>query len=134
MLQHLLEDHGLRATQPRLRLLEFFAGTRGHFTPEEIFGHLRAQGQPISIATLYQNLRTFSEHGLVKEMIGQEGEVRYDTNMEPHSHMVCVRCGRLTDIHVELPDLRPPAQGHGWLIMQTRVDFHGLCPECQARA
>lgn len=134
MLQHLLEDHGLRATRPRLRLLEFFARTRGHFTPEEISEQLRAQGQPISIATLYQNLKTFSDRGLVKEMIGQGGEVRYDTNLEPHSHLVCLRCGQLTDIHLNLQELRPASQGSGWLITQARVDLQGLCPDCQKGA
>ncbi|WP_034385744.1 Fur family transcriptional regulator [Deinococcus sp. YIM 77859] len=130
-LQHLLEHAGLRVTQPRLRLLEFFARSSGHFTPEEIWDRLRASGHPISIATLYQNLKTFSEHGLIGEMIGQNGEVRYDTNLEPHAHLVCLRCGRLADITLELPDLRPRGQAQGWLVAQTRVDLQGLCPECQ---
>ncbi|ACO47689.1 Fur family transcriptional regulator [Deinococcus deserti] len=133
MLQNLLEDHGLRATQPRLRLLEFFALTRGHFTPEEISEQLREQGQPISIATLYQNLKTFSDRGLVKEMIGHGGEVRYDTNLDPHSHLVCLNCGQLTDIHLDLQELHPPSQASGWLITQARVDLQGLCPGCQKR-
>ncbi|MFC6666760.1 Fur family transcriptional regulator [Deinococcus radiopugnans] len=82
-LQRHLERRGLRTTQPRLRLLQFFVETDGHFTPEEIAERFRLAGEPIPIATLYQNLRVFSEHGLVGEVIGSGGEVRYDTNLTP---------------------------------------------------
>ncbi len=130
-LHHHLERRGLRVTQPRLTLLEFFADTSGHFTPESIFEQLRAAGQPLSIATLYQNLKTFSEHGLIKEMIGQGGEVRYDTNLEPHSHLICTRCGEMLDVQLDVPDVRLGEQGQGWLVAQARIDLHGLCPRCQ---
>lgn len=130
-LQHLLERCQLRVTQPRLKLLEFFAHTSGHFTPEEISAQLRASGHPISIATLYQNLRTFSDHGLIKEMIGQGGEVRYDTNLEPHSHLICLRCGTLLDILLEPPEFRPDGWDQGWVITRTRIDLQGVCPACQ---
>jgi Fur family ferric uptake transcriptional regulator/Fur family peroxide stress response transcriptional regulator len=126
-----LERSGLRVTQPRLTLLEFFAGTEGHFTPEEISEQLRASGQPLSIATLYQNLRTFSERGLIGEMTGPGGEARYDTNLTPHSHLVCLCCGRMVDIVLDLPDLGPVAQARGWAVTRSRVDLQGLCPACQ---
>lgn len=133
-LAHHLERCGLRVTQPRLTLLEFFAGTGGHFTPEEISERLRASGTPLSIATLYQNLRTFSEHGLIGEMTGPGGEARYDTNLDPHSHLVCLRCGHMVDIVLDLPELGAAAQGRGWAVTRARVDLHGVCPECQTQA
>lgn len=129
-LQHHLERRQLRVTQPRLRLLEFFAHSSGHFTPEEIWEQLRAAGHPVSLATLYQNLKTFSEHGLIKEMIGQNGEVRYDTNLEPHSHLICLRCGRLVDVVLDPPKLPPGGPGQGWVIAGARVDLQGICPAC----
>ncbi|AWN24471.1 transcriptional repressor [Deinococcus irradiatisoli] len=129
-----LERRGLRVTQPRLTLLEFFAHTHGHFTPEGIFEQLRAAGQPLSIATLYQNLRTFTEHGLIKEMIGQGGEVRYDTNLEPHSHLICTHCGAMLDVQIDLPEWQLGGQGQGWLVAQARIDLHGVCPGCQQLA
>ena len=130
-LAHHLERCGLRVTQPRLTLLEFFSGTEGHFTPEEISERLRASGHPLSIATLYQNLRTFSERGLIGEMTGPGGEARYDTNLDPHSHLVCLRCGRMVDIVLELPELGPAARAQGWSVTRARVDLQGVCPECQ---
>ncbi len=133
-LQHHLERRGLRVTQPRLRLLEFFLHTEGHFTPEEISERLRQAGQPLPIATLYQNLRTFSEHGLIGEVIGRSGEVRYDTNLMPHSHLRCAQCGTLLDIILSLPDLRPHGPGHDWHITGARVELQGVCPDCQTQA
>lgn len=133
-LQRHLERRGLRATQPRLRLLQFFAGTAGHFTPEEIAERFRLAGEPIPIATLYQNLRVFSEHGLVGEVIGAGGEVRYDTNLTPHSHLRCNGCGTLLDVALALPDLQSQGQGHDWQITGARVELQGICPACQATA
>lgn len=133
-LQRHLERRGLRATQPRLRLLQFFAGTAGHFTPEEIAERLRLAGEPMPTATLYQNLRVFGEHGLVGEVIGAGGEVRYDTNLTPHSHLRCHGCGTLLDVALNLPDLRPQGHGHDWQITGARVELQGICPACQAAA
>ncbi|MDV6376323.1 Fur family transcriptional regulator [Deinococcus arenicola] len=130
MQQH-LERRGLRTTQPRLRLLQFFAQTEGHFTPEDIAERFRLAGEPIPIATLYQNLRVFSEHGLIGEVVGHGGELRYDTNLTPHSHLRCNRCGKLIDIVLNLSDLRPHDQGHDWQITGARVELQGLCPVCQ---
>ncbi len=132
-LQRHLERRGLRTTQPRLRLLQFFSQTNGHFTPEEIAERFRIAGEPIPIATLYQNLRVFSEHGLVGEVIGGNGEVRYDTNLTPHSHLRCIGCGTLLDVALSLPDLHLQGQGHDWQITGARVELQGLCPECQVR-
>lgn len=130
-LQRHLERRGLRTTQARLRLLQFFAHTDGHFTPEEIAERFRLAGEPIPIATLYQNLRVFSEHGLVGEVIGGNGEVRYDTNLTPHSHLRCNGCGTLLDVALALPDLHPQGPGHDWHITGARVELQGLCPACQ---
>jgi Fe2+ or Zn2+ uptake regulation protein len=130
-LQRHLERRGLRTTQPRLRLLQFFAQTNGHFTPEEIAERFRLAGEPIPIATLYQNLRVFSEHGLVGEVIGGGGEVRYDTNLTPHSHLRCNGCGTLLDVALSLPDLHLQGQGHDWQITGARVELQGFCPACQ---
>lgn len=133
-LQRHLERRGLRTTQPRLRLLQFFSHTDGHFTPEEIAERFRLAGEPIPIATLYQNLRVFSEHGLIGEVIGHGGEVRYDTNLTPHSHLRCDHCSKLLDVFLSLPDLQPQGQGHDWTITGARVELQGICPDCQAIA
>lgn len=128
-----LEERGLRATTPRLRLLAFFAEHSGHFTPEEIFERLRASGEGVSIATLYQNLRTFRERGLLEEVTGPGGELRYDANLVPHHHLVCVSCGRMTDLEFEVPPLALPAPSAGWSVFERRLEVRGLCPDCRAR-
>ncbi|CAM3173187.1 Putative Ferric uptake regulator [Deinococcus saxicola] len=133
-LQRHLERRGLRTTQPRLRLLQFFNQTSGHFTPEEIAERFRLAGEPIPIATLYQNLRVFSEHGLIGEVIGHSGELRYDTNLNPHSHLRCTHCGDLLDVVLSLPDLQPQGLGHDWQITGARVELQGICPACQTTA
>lgn len=157
-LSRLLRAHGLRPTWPRLAVLSFLKGRGEHLTPAEIFHGLRASGQAVSIATLYQNLQALSQRGLIKRIVGPDGAVRYDVNLAPHHHLVCQRCGRLVDVELSEPlTVQPVVAPHhgplraedgqtvggriepqehpestlaGWQVLAAQVEFQGLCPQC----
>ncbi len=135
----MLENSGLRATRARKIILELLAEKNRHFTPEEMLEALRERGQPLSIATLYQNLARLVEKGLVIKIVGLDGSFRYDFNHDPHDHMICSRCGKIVDVVVKGSLEGISAQPMdveddltNWKILEKRVEFVGLCPECQA--
>ena len=137
----MLHQSGLRPTRARRIILELLAEKNRHFTPEEMLETLRERGQPLSIATLYQNLAKLVEKGLVIKIVGLDGSFRYDFNHEPHNHMVCQRCGKIVDVVVEAPMDQVKVKPHDeaeavsqWQILEHRIELIGLCPECQAAA
>ncbi len=135
----MLTSSGLRPTRARKVILELLAEKNRHFTPEEMLETLRARGQALSIATLYQNLAKLVEKGLVIKIVGLDGSFRYDFNHEPHNHMVCQRCGKIVDIAVKgdldsisaIP-LDEEEDVSRWQVVEKRVELVGLCPDCQA--
>ncbi len=137
-----LVAHGLRPTRARCRILALLSARREHFTPEAMYDALRAEGTPISIATLYQNLAKLSEAGVIRRFVGPDGVNRYDAVTEPHHHLFCEVCGRMVDVKAKgpleavVPEAVFPEDKSdlaGWKIKGRKVEFTGICPACQAR-
>jgi len=73
-----------------------------HPTAAEVFAGVRADLPRVSQATVYNNLHTFVEAGLVREVrIGSDAPVRYDGNPRPHHHLLDTASGRLVDIPLD---------------------------------
>ncbi len=137
-----LTAHGLRATPARCRILGLLLETHEHYTPEEMLEALRTRGEPMSIATLYQNLAKLSEAGVIGRFVGPDGVSRYDAVTDPHHHLVCEVCGRMVDVRAAGPlaEVVPQAvfpEDAGelarWQVKGHKVEFVGVCPACQAR-
>ena len=106
-----LKEAGLRPTRQRLALAEilFGAGDR-HLTAETLYEEARATRYPPSLATIYNTLNQFAEHGLVREIALYGSKVWYDTKTGPHYHFYLEDKDELFDIPEELvPALNIPA-------------------------
>lgn len=128
-------ERGLALTHQRWVIYRILAGTDKHLTPEAAFGQVRKQIPSISLATVYKNIKTFLEVGLLQE-VGTSGQMmRLDANLEPHHHLVCVRCKAIQDLSAE--GLRPVRlKGRlpkGFRVERFNVTFLGLCGQCSPR-
>ena len=106
-----LKEAGLRPTRQRLALAEilFSSGDR-HLTAETLYEEARATRYPPSLATIYNTLNQFAEHGLVREIALYGSKVWYDTKTGPHYHFYLEDKDELFDIPEELvPALNIPA-------------------------
>lgn len=127
---------GLRPSAPRKALLAHLQACGTHPTPYELLDAFKAQGRPISIATLYQNLQVLSEAGLIRKFVDSEGTSRYDANLGVHHHLHCTSCGRILDIEVPealLGSLSALGQAEGWQVSKVQLDLDGLCDQCQGQ-
>jgi Fur family ferric uptake transcriptional regulator/Fur family peroxide stress response transcriptional regulator len=137
----LLRSRGLRPTRARRLVLARLALSNYHLSVDELRAELRRRGQPVSVATLYQNLKRLVAEGLLASFAGDDGLVRFDANTESHAHLVCARCGRIADIGPDDPVLkrlkvavpRPARRMRGWTLAQARLELRGLCPDCRRR-
>jgi len=110
-----LSAAGLRPTRQRLALtsLLFERGER-HLSAESLHDEALRAKVPVSLATVYNTLRRFTECGLLREVLVAPGKVYFDTNAGDHHHFFFEGTGMLEDIpadHVTLSKLPPTPAG-----------------------
>ncbi len=121
-------------TFQRQVIYEAVVDSREHPTPELIFEQVRQRIPSISLGTIYKNVKTFLDTGVLREVTLHHGSLRLESNMTPHHHLVCSSCKAIFDIEesavepVQLPKSELPA---GFSITQCRVEFVGVCRSCQ---
>lgn len=127
---------GLAATHQRQVVYEAAVATHGHRSPEQIYSAVRKRIPHISLATVYNNLRLFVEHGMLREVTPHTTTLRVDGNIEPHHHLVCSRCKVVQDIDQDLVDLKRLFRKlpKGFDLRQPVVEVFGLCSNCRARS
>lgn len=100
-----------------------------HPTAEQIYTRIREQGGRISLATVYNNLKTLVEEGVLRKITLEGSPDRFDENSH-HDHLICSRCGRLSDIHIgNLTDIIQQQTGVPILSYDIRVSY--LCDSCR---
>jgi Fur family peroxide stress response transcriptional regulator len=131
-----LRAKGYRLTPQRLAVLRALVESPDHPSVEQVYEEVGRQHPMISRATVYKTVETLKGMGQVLELEFSGAGNRYDgRRVEPHPHLVCRGCGRIQDL--ELPGLMREAtevaQKRGYQLLGHRLDFYGLCPECQGR-
>jgi Fur family iron response transcriptional regulator len=105
---------GVHPTAQRMRIAELLLATKQHLTAEQLLASLRARGDRVSKATLYNTLRLFEERGLISALAVDGARACFDSNTEPHFHFLDVATGTLSDLDrdaVEFGRLPPPPPG-----------------------
>jgi Fur family transcriptional regulator, iron response regulator len=92
-----LRKLGLRPTRPRLQLLELLMelGPQ-HLSASEVHHRLCANGSPVSLATVYNNLNDFVEVGHLRR-ISLRNQTLFDTNTTPHHHIIDSSGSKIVD-------------------------------------
>jgi Fur family ferric uptake transcriptional regulator len=129
-----LKDIGLKATGPRLKILDLFESTGlRHMSAEDVYRKLLAENIDIGLATIYRVLTQFEQAGILVRHHFETGKAVYELNQGGHhDHMVCVQCGRVVEFFdPEIEALQDRiAHQHGFRIMEHALYMYGECPEC----
>jgi Fur family peroxide stress response transcriptional regulator len=128
-------QRGLAATHQRHVVYEAVVASHGHRSPEQIYAAVRKRIPSISLATVYNNLRLFVEHGLLREVTPHASTLRVDGNLKPHHHLVCSRCKSVQDIEGDFINLKRISRQlpEGFDLTQPLVEIFGLCRRCSAK-
>ena len=94
-----LKSSGLKATLPRIKILEIFQrAERRHLTAEDVFKVLLGEGADIGLATVYRVLMQFEQAGLLRRSNFESGKAVFELNEgQHHDHLVCLDCGRVEE-------------------------------------
>ena len=96
-----LKSTGLKATLPRLKILEIFQqGELRHMTAEDVFRVLLQERSDIGLATVYRVLTQFEQAGILSRSHFESGKAVYELNEgQHHDHLVCLDCGRVEEFY-----------------------------------
>lgn len=96
-----LKNIGLKATLPRLKILEVFQTRRQrHMSAEDVYRELLSEHQEIGLATVYRVLTQFEQAGLLKRSSFESGKAVFELDEgSHHDHLVCLQCGRVEEFY-----------------------------------
>jgi len=126
-----LKSSGLKATLPRIKILEVFQKTtRRHLTAEDVFKVLLAEGSDVGLATVYRVLMQFEQAGILSRNHFETGKAVFELNEgKHHDHLVCLDCGRVEefyDAEIEKRQ-RAVAEASGFELQDHALSLYGAC-------
>lgn len=130
-----LREREYRLTPQRIALLRLLAASDGHPSASQLYEQIKDPFPTTSLATVYKTLNVLKEIDEVLELGFSGDDNRYDGRKPyPHPHLICIRCQKILDPEVSLAQslVQEVAQSSGYQLVGHRLDFYGLCPDCQA--
>ena len=134
-----LKSAGLKATLPRLRIINLFESSKlRHMTAEDVYRLLQGEGLDIGLATVYRVLTQFEQAGLLMRHHFESGKAVYELNEGTHhDHLVCLQCGRVEEFYDAEIEKRQHkvARDRGFSISEHALYLYADCtkPRCPHR-
>ncbi|MBL0944895.1 MAG: ferric iron uptake transcriptional regulator [Hydrogenophaga sp.] len=134
-----LKSTGLKATLPRLKILEVFHNAQQrHMTAEDVFRVLLEDRSDIGLATVYRVLMQFEQAGLLTRSNFESGKAVYELNEgQHHDHLVCLDCGRVEEFFDAEIERRQQmvAKARGFALQEHALSLYANCTksECPHR-
>ena len=126
-----LKSTGLKATLPRLKILDVFQkGDQRHMTAEDVFRVLLQERSDIGLATVYRVLTQFEQAGILSRSHFESGKAVYELNEGTHhDHMVCLDCGRVEEFYDAEIERRQNAvaKAKGFQIADHALSLYAHC-------
>ena len=123
----------MRKTRQKQAILDVLKSTTSHPTADWVYNEVRKDIPNVSLGTVYRNLRMLCQLGEVLELVMCSSISRFDARTDNHYHFRCQRCGQVFDVdepvNTELDKIA--ARRTGFSINCHRLEFFGLCLECQ---
>jgi len=126
-----LKASGLKATLPRLKILDIFQTSDvRHLTAEDVYKILLADNMDVGLATVYRVLTQFEQAGLLNRNHFETGKAIFELNAgSHHDHLVCLDCGRVEEFYDEAIEDRQNsiAKERGFSIAEHALAIYGNC-------
>ena len=133
--EEICRRHGIKLTPQRMEVFREVARSGNHPDVESVYRGVRERMPTISLDTVYRTLWKLEELGLVVVLGSTRERTRFDANLEPHHHFVCVECGKTRDFYSKYllyPELPESLKTLG-TPLSTHVEVRGVCHECRMK-
>ncbi len=136
-----LKNAGLKATVPRMRILEIFqkaqeSETQRHLSAEDIYKQLVSENVDIGLATVYRVLTQFEAAGIImRHYFGNDRATYEMDDGQHHDHIVCTRCGRVEEFVDKEIEKRQKmiAEQLGFELEGHALSMYGICSDCRKK-
>lgn len=126
-----LKASGLKATLPRLKILEIFQNSAvRHLSAEDVYKLLLSENMDVGLATVYRVLTQFEQAGLLSRNHFETGKAVFELNEgSHHDHLVCLDCSRVEEFYDEEIEMRQQqiAQERGFKIAEHALALYAHC-------
>ncbi|MFT3858484.1 MAG: ferric iron uptake transcriptional regulator [Aquabacterium sp.] len=132
-----LKSSGLKATLPRIKILEVFQqASLRHMTAEDVYKILLNEGSDIGLATVYRVLMQFEQAGILSRNHFEAGKAVFELNEgKHHDHLVCVNCGRVEEFYDPEIERRQQeiAEERGYKLQDHALSLYVICKDCSGK-
>jgi len=131
-----LRKANLRITPQRVAICEYLTHNNNHPTALMIYDQVKVSHPNISLMTVYNTLNALNQQGVISE-IGKfrDEHKRFDNITDPHLHLMCVQCGKIEDLQLNLLQ-RVEEQvfvDTGFIVDRSKLIYYGVCKSCQEK-
>lgn len=127
------KENNLRVTHQRLEIYKALLKSEIHPSVEDIYKSIVNIMPTISLDTVYRTIETFVELGIITRLEILDDRRRFDANMEPHQHFICVSCKTIVDLEwpefdeLDVPEMAIKGFGE---ILGIHAEVRGICYKC----
>lgn len=131
-LENVCRQAGLKLTHQRLEIFRELAMADDHPSAETIHNRLQQKLPTLSVDTVYRTLATFEKHEIITRVQTRESQARFEATMEKHHHVICKKCGTITDFTWQSFDNNQvPEEISEWgRIDGKSATLRGICKSC----
>jgi Fur family ferric uptake transcriptional regulator len=132
-----LNNVGLKATGPRLKVLQVFhAHERRHLSAEDLYRRISEEGGDVGLATIYRVLGQLTDVGILVRSVfdAESGKAVYEIHRgKHHDHLICLECGRVDEFVDDVIEKRQRAvaESNGYALAQHQLALYGYCADCR---
>ncbi len=119
-----------KRTPQRLAILEYLEGNTSHPSAEDIFRAVSARYQSMSFATVYNTIHALTKAGVLRELTIDPARKRYDPDTSGHHHLICISCGKISDVPEKIRVELPSSMQEDFTILGNHIEFYGQCSAC----
>jgi Fur family peroxide stress response transcriptional regulator len=127
-----LRSKGYKATPQRIAICRIVLNSRAHPSAQQVYYEVKKIHPTVSLATVYKTLEVLRDLDLVQEITLPKGQARFDSFMNPHVNLICLKCGSITDLDDATVKgiSRKVAAATKFKPTGQRVDVYGICQKC----
>jgi Fur family peroxide stress response transcriptional regulator len=127
-----LRSKGYKATPQRIAICRITLNTRAHPSAQQVYDEVKKIHPTVSLATVYKTLEVLRNLDLVQEINFPKGQARFDSYMNPHINLICLKCGNIKDLDdATVKEItRKVAAATKFKPTGQRMDVYGICQKC----